>query len=80
MTSRPSYSFPKQNHKRRGKEAFCEEITQRWEGDASEGSHFYDPIPPTTSLLDQRISSAAKTLTYLFSNEIDLIETLEHNI
>jgi hypothetical protein len=50
------------------------------EADVSSGSHFSEIAAVGREMEEQRISTAAKTLTYLFSPDIDLLENLEHSL
>ena len=55
-------------------------MSERLEGDNPSASHSADGVFSGCHLLEQRITTAARTIVYLFSPDIDLLENFECGI
>lgn len=53
---------------------------ERLEGEHGNGSHLADSMFSGSHLLEKRIATAARTIVYLFSPDIDLLENFEQGI
>lgn len=70
-----------QNNKNYRRNEYAEEGAPRAETkDLSGTSHFFDLVNFSHHVIEQKIVATAKTIVYLFSPDIDLLEKVERNI
>jgi hypothetical protein len=69
------------NIKNTRKDYLVDELTIKLEQkDHSNASHCFEPVNFSNHRLEQRIVATSKTIVYLFSPDIDLLENIESNI